>query len=116
MAVPGWPADLVPQGHEDFLVNCVKWLLDQGPPQLRQSPLRMFPLALAMYVESFISGAIEGVRSGYSTTRVNLGGSLEASQLETVQQALASEGARLVALAREIALVRGALAETIGLQ
>jgi len=114
MAVPGWPRELVSPEHEEFLDNAVKWLLDQGPAQLRQSPLRLYPLALAMYVESFIAGAIEGVRRGYSTTRVNLSGSLEASQLETVQQALASEGARLVALSRELALVNAALQETIG--
>jgi len=114
MATPGWPHDLVPPDHAEFLDNSVKWLLDQGPPELRQSPLRLYPLALAMYVESFIAGAIEGVRRGYSKTRVNLSGSLEAAQVEIVQQALASEGARLVALSREIALVAEALQDAIG--
>ena len=113
MAIPGWPRDLVPPDHEEFVDNSVKWLLDQGPAELRQSPLRLYPLALAMYVDSFIAGAIEGVRRGYSKTRVNLSGSLEAAQVEIVQQALASEGARLVALSREIALVTEALQESI---
>jgi hypothetical protein len=114
MAIPGWPRDLVPPDHEEFLDNCVKWLLDQGPAELRQSALRLYPLALALYVESFISGAIEGARRGYSKTRVSLSDSLEADQVEIVQQALASEGARLVALSREIALVTAALQESIG--
>lgn len=114
MATPGWPHALVTPDHEEFLDSAVKWLLDQGPAELRQSPLRLYPLALAMYVESFISGAIEGVRRGYSKTRVNLSGSLEAAQVETVQQALASEGARLVALSRELALVTQALQDVNG--
>ena len=105
MALAGWPHDLVSLDHEDFSSEAVKWLLDQGPADLRTSALRQFPLALALYLEAFILGAIEGSRVGYSQTRTKLEGALQASDLEIVQQAWAAQGARLVALQREIALV-----------
>ena len=60
---------------------------------------------MALYLEAFTLGALEGSRVGYSQTRTKLEHVLEASDLEIVQQALAAQGARLVALQREIALV-----------
>ncbi len=105
MTPAGWPHGLVSPDHEDFVGLAVKWLLDQGPADLRTSPLRQYPLALALYLDSFTRGAIVGARHGYSQTRSNLDGIYQASDLETVQQALASEGARLVALQRELSLV-----------
>ena len=101
----GWPHGLVPSNHEDFVSEAVKWLLDLGPAQLRLSPLRQYPLALALYLESYVLGALDGARLGYSKTRTKLDGILQASDLEVVQQALAAEGARLVAQLRELSLV-----------
>jgi hypothetical protein len=105
MQPAGWPHGLVAPDHEDFVQGAVKWLLDQGPAELRISPLRQYPLALALYLESYVRGALEGARVGYSQTRTKLDGVLEASDLELVQQALAAEGARLVAQLRELSLV-----------
>lgn len=102
---------MVPPDHEDFTGEAVKWLLDQGPADLRTSPLRGFPLALALYLESFTAGALEGSRLGYSQTRTKLEGTLQAFDLEIVQQALAAQGARMVALQREISLVVEGLRE-----
>lgn len=112
MTPAGWPHGLVPPGHEDFISETVKWLLDIGPADLRSSALRQYPLALALYLESYVTGALEGSRVGYSQTRTNLDGVLQAFDLEIVQQALAAEGARLVALQREIMLVVQGLRST----
>lgn len=85
------------------------WLLDQGPSSLRQSPLRQYPIALCAYVQAYVSGALDGVRKAYGTSRTSFADHLQASDLEIVQQGMATEGARLVALQRELDLVSQAL-------
>ena len=112
MTPAGSPHGVVSPGHEDFVGEAVKWLLDLGPADLRTSALRQYPLALALYLESYIKGALEGSRVGYSQTRTKLDGVLQAFDLEIVQQALAAEGARLVALQRELTLVVEGLRST----
>lgn len=105
----GWPRSLVPPQHEDFQVQVVIWLLDQGPSTLRTSPLRQYPVALCAYVQAYVTGAIDGVRKAYAKSRTAFGDHLQAADLEVVQQAMATEGARLVALQRELDLVAQAL-------
>ena len=85
------------------------WLLDQGPSSMRQSTLRHYPVALCVYVRAYVSGALEGVRKSYGTSRTAFADHLQASDLEIVQQGMAAEGARLVALQRELDLVAEAL-------
>ncbi|MDO8731093.1 MAG: hypothetical protein Q7L55_00720 [Actinomycetota bacterium] len=101
----GWPRSLVPPQHEEFGEQVVIWLLDQGPSSLRQSPLRHYPIALCAYVQAYAAGAVDGVRKAYGKSRTAFAGHLQAADLEIVQQAMATEGARLVALQRELDLV-----------
>ncbi len=110
----GWPRALVPPQHEEFNEQVVIWLLDQGPSSLRQSPLRQYPVALCAYVQAYVAGAIEGVRKAYGTSRTAFAGHLQAADLEIVQQAMATEGARLVALQRELDLVSEVLLSQSG--
>ncbi len=107
--IPGWPRSLVPPAHEEFQEQVVTWLLDQGPSSLRQSPLRQYPVALCVYVRAYVNGALEGARKAYGSSRTIFAEQLQAAELETVQQAMATEGARLVALLRELDLVADAL-------
>ncbi|MDD2858000.1 MAG: hypothetical protein PHU75_04920 [Candidatus Nanopelagicales bacterium] len=109
MPPPGWPRALVPAEHEDFEERAVAWLLDAGPAELRQSSLRQYPIALACYLRAYIGGALEGARLAYGQARTDLGPHLEAQALDATLQAVAAEGARLVALQREIDLVVEAL-------
>ena len=106
---PGWPRGLVPASHEEFPERAVSWLLDQGPAELRQSALRSYPAALCAYVQAYVAGALEGVRKAYGQSRTDLAELLQPAELEIVLQAMAAEGARLVALQRELDLVSEAL-------
>ncbi|MFA7324420.1 MAG: hypothetical protein WC005_08680 [Candidatus Nanopelagicales bacterium] len=106
---PGWPRALVPPQHEAFEERAVAWLLDQGPAELRQSVLRQYPVALAVYLQAYVTGALGGVRLAYGQARTELAPVLDPKALEIAQQAIAAEGARLVALVRELDLVVAAL-------
>ena len=87
----------------------VGWLLDCGPADLRTSPLRRRPLALAAYVSHHVDASLIGARTAYSRARAELGDLLDAAALDEVQQALAAEGARLLQVQREVRLVQAAL-------
>jgi hypothetical protein len=106
---PGWPVDLPAVAQPEFAQRVVGWLLDRGPADLRTSPLRRTPLALAAYVRQHIDACLAGARTAYSRARAELAGLLEPAELEQVQQALAAEGARLLQVQREVRLVEAAL-------
>jgi len=105
----GWPRDLPPPGTDEFASKVAGWLLDRGPADLRLSPIRQYPLALARLVTHSIEGQLEGTRRAYANARVELSDVLEPAQITTVQAALEAEGARLLNVQREIALVEEAL-------
>jgi len=105
----GWPRDLPVGGSEEFEDKVAGWLLDRGPADLRQSPLRTLPLALARVVGYVVQGELDGVRNAYASARVDLGGLLTPDQVAVVQAALESEGARLLHVQREVGLVEEAL-------
>lgn len=107
---PGWPRDLPPRGTAEFDERVVGWLLDRAPADLRGSILRQFPIALGRVVAHVVAGELDGIRNAYSTARGELGEYLAADELATVQSALEAEGARLLAVQREVALVEEALA------
>ncbi|MDO8307967.1 MAG: hypothetical protein Q7V58_06375 [Actinomycetota bacterium] len=107
---PGWPRDLPPRGTVEFDERVVGWLLDRAPADLRGSTLRQYPIALGRVVAHVVAGELDGIRSAYSTARSDLGAHLAADELATVQAALEAEGARLLAVQREVALVEEALA------
>jgi hypothetical protein len=108
-APPGWPRGLPPPGTTEFDDKVCGWLLDRGPADLRLSPLRLLPLALARVVAHVVAGELDGTRNAYASARVELGGVLPADQLAVVHSALEAEGARLLHVQREVALVEEAL-------
>lgn len=108
-APAGWPRDLPPPGTQEFDDKVTGWLLDRGPADLRQSPLRHLPLALARVVAHVVAGELDGMRSAYASARVELGPVLPPEQLAVVQSALEAEGARLLNVGREVSLVEEAL-------
>lgn len=85
------------------------WLLDRGPADLRVSPLRHYPIALARVVARLVDAALEGTRGAYASARTELGEYVTADQLSAVQSALESEGARLLQAQREVGLVEDVL-------
>ena len=93
-----------------FTGKVTNWLLDRGPADLRLSPIRHFPLALARVLTHILEGQLEGTRRAYANARVELGEHLQPVEVTTVQTALEAEGARLLTVLREVALVEEALA------
>jgi hypothetical protein len=105
----GWPRDLPPPATEEFHAKVTGWLLDQGPADLRLSPIRQFPVALARLIAHLVDAQLEGTRRAYANARVELEDALDAAQISSVQAAMEAEGARLLSLQRQIALVEEAL-------
>lgn len=105
----GWPRDLPPPGTDEFGDAVVGWLLDRAPADLRLSPLRAQPIALARVVARIVDSELEGMRAAYATARVELGEHLPPDELVVVQEALESLGARLLHVQREVRLVEDAL-------
>ena len=93
----------------EFDERVVPWLLDRLPGDMRTSPLRRHPVALATYTTHHLDGCLVGARSAYARSRVELGGVLEAAAVTEVLAALEAEGARLLQSRRESALVLQAL-------
>ena len=108
-APAGWPHDLPPPGTEEFEAAVASWLLDRGPADLRTSPLRHQPIALAWAVSHHVDATLTGVRAAYASARTGLGEYLSADQVATVQTALEAEGARALQAQRETSLVSDAL-------
>jgi len=105
----GWPRDLPSAASEEFDERVTGWLLDRGPSDLRSSDLRGMPVALAYVIETVVEAQIAGLRRAYATSRSELGTALSATQLVRAQAAIEAEGARLLQVRREVALVGEAL-------
>ena len=105
----GWPRDLPPPRTSEFDEKVVGWLLDRGPADLRLSPLRNYPIALARVVSRLVESSLDGTRGAYASARVELAEHLSPDQVAVVQSALEAEGARLIQIQREVALVEDVL-------
>jgi hypothetical protein len=110
---PGWPRDLPPAGTEEFDDKVTGWLLDRAPADLRSSPVRHLPIALVRVVAHVVAAELDGMRAAYASARVEMTGYLSADQIAVVQAALEAEGARLLGVQREVALVEGALVSSL---
>jgi len=108
---PGWPRDLPPAGTEEFDDKVTGWLLDRAPANLRASPVRHLPIALVRVVAHVVAAELDGMRAAYASARVEMTGYLTADQVAVVQSALEAEGARLLGVQREVALVEAALVD-----
>jgi hypothetical protein len=110
----GWPQDLVPVVAPDFLDRAIGWLLDRGPADLRVSPLRSYPLALAFVVEHHCAANVQAAREAYRHARADVGAHVSAAELTVIQQAIEAQGAHALATRREVALVREAVEQVAG--
>lgn len=110
----GWPQDLVPVVAPDFLDRAIGWLLDRGPADLRTSPLRAYPVALAFLIEHHCEADVQATREAYRHARAELGSHVSPAELTVIQQALEAQGAQALATRREVALVRDAVEQVVG--
>jgi hypothetical protein len=107
---PGWPTGVHPPGSSDFEATAVAWLLDVVPPDYRlHGVLRRHPMALAAMARHHTTACVEGARQGYRTARTELAEALPPHAVDAVLTAYRTEGRRLAATARAVALVERAM-------
>jgi hypothetical protein len=107
---PGWPADVRPPGTHDWERTATAWLFDLCPPDYRaHEVLRRHPVVLARVAHHHVQGAIGAARTGLSTARRDLADVADATTVEATVAMYEREGARLMAVARSLALVEQAL-------
>ena len=107
---PGWPAGVHPPGSDDFETTAVAWLLEIVPPDYRlHGVLRRHPVALAAMARHHTSACVDGARAGYRTVRTELAEELPPHAVDAVLTAYRTEGRRLAATARAVALVERAM-------
>lgn len=107
---PGWPTGVHPPGSDDFEATAVAWLLDVVPPDYRlHGVLRRHPMALAVMARHHTAACVEGARQGYRTARTELAEALPPHAVDAVLTAYRTEGRRLAATARAVALVERAM-------
>ena len=98
-----------PAGSADLHATATAWLLGLMPELSQYSVLQQHPVVLAFLARQILTGAVEGAREGYRTTRSELH---ELVPLPVIAAALAdlrAEGTRLSAALRAVELVEGAL-------
>lgn len=107
---PGWPTGVHPPDSDDFEATAVAWLLDVVPPDYRlHGVLRRHPMALAVMARHHTAACVEGARQGYRTARTELAEALPPHAVDAVLTAYRTEGRRLAATARAVALVERAM-------
>lgn len=107
---PGWPTGVHPPGSDDFEATAVAWLLEIVPPDYRlHGVLRRHPVALAAMARHHTSACVDGARAGYRTVRTELAEELPPHAVDAVLTAYRTEGRRLAAIARAVALVERAM-------
>jgi hypothetical protein len=85
-------------------------LFDLCPPDYRAyEVLRRHPVVLARVAHHHVQGAIAAARTGLSTARQDLSDVADVPTVEAAVSMYEREGARLMALARSLALVEQAL-------
>ena len=79
-------------------------------PELSQyAALQQHPLVLAFLARHILTGAVEGARQGYRTTRGELRELVPPPVIAAALAGLRAEGTRLSAALRAVELVEGAL-------
>lgn len=107
---PGWPEQVLPPHAPDWERTAVAWLWDQCPPDYRcHDVLRRHPVVLARFAAQHVDSAVQAARQGLRTVRRDLTDLVGAQVVQAAITAYEREGRRLLARAREIALVDAAL-------
>ena len=106
---PGWPRSVPPPVGEGWVVDAVKWLLDQCPPEYRGYPvLRRHPVVLAVFTSAHVAALRGAAADGLAGVRPALAGQ-DPRTVEAAVAVLATEQARLELLGRAVAAVRDAV-------
>lgn len=107
---PGWPREVPPPTSPGWEDRACAWLLDLSPGAYRSYPLlRRYPLLLAWWAERNAGAQLAAARQGYSRARAELSDVVGTEVLSAMLSTLEEEGARLVAVNREVGLVARAL-------
>ena len=107
---PGWPRSVPTPGPSDWVERAGLWLLDLSPAEYRSySLLRRYPLLLAWLAERNVSAQLDAARQAYARARAEIGGLVGPEVVTELLSTLEQEGARLLAVQREIGLVSSAL-------
>jgi hypothetical protein len=110
VAPPEWPAEVPPPGVPGWERRAIAWLFDACPPDFRgYELLRRQPVVLARVAAGQVAASVEACRRGLATVRADL---REVVPPEVVDETIAlyeTEGARLSAVGRGIAVVAQAL-------
>ncbi len=85
------------------------WLLDLVPEYRQHALVRRHPVVLAFAARHVIGGAVEGARQGCRTTRSELGELAPPHVIDAALNAWRTEGRRMAAIDRAVALVERAL-------
>jgi hypothetical protein len=104
----GWPEAVSPPGTEDWEDSAAEWLLDIIP-EYRMYTTRRYPVVLAYLARHMLTGAVEGARQGYRTTRSELGELVPPHVIDAALRDSRTEGRRLAAAVRAVELVERAL-------
>lgn len=112
---PGWPREVPPPGAEGWQERAVGWLLDHCPAEYRGYPgVRRRPVVLAWLAGYQVDAALQAARRAYSEARADLGPAVGPEVVADTLAVLEAEGARLLALQREVRVVAEALAAWLG--
>jgi hypothetical protein len=87
----------------------VEWLLDLIPEYRLYPAVRRHPVVLAVIARHLLSGAVEGAREGYRTTRTELGEVVPPHVIDAVLRDCRTEGRRMAATVRAVELIERAL-------
>ncbi|MBK8459462.1 MAG: hypothetical protein IPL43_04035 [Micropruina sp.] len=107
---PGWPLRVRPPGAPDWEATAIEFLLDCCPADYRAyQVLRRHPIVLARFAAQFVESQVQASKSGLAEVRVNLADVVPTEVVQSAVEAWAEQGARLVRLRREVALVEESL-------
>ena len=105
----GWPRDLPPAGTAEFDEKVVALAARPRAGRPAGVPDPALPGGAGAVRLPARGCQLDGTRGAYASARVELGEHLSPDGLATVQAALESEGARLLQIQREVALVEDVL-------
>ena len=109
-APPGWPRMVPPPRADGWVAEAAAWLLDNAPAEYRTYPLiRRHPVILAWLVKRHTAALLDAARSSYGSARAELASHAAPHTVTELLTTLEQEGARLVALQREVDLVWAAI-------
>jgi hypothetical protein len=107
----GWPERVRPPGADGWREQAVEQLLESCPPEFRGLPLlTRHPWVLAVFAARSVSGQQSVARAAVAEVRAELDGRVEPQVVQAAVDLWQSEAARLERVAREVTLLRQALA------